>query len=69
MAKEFRSVALYWKSENEGSSTTLVAALDPALTGKFAKPPLISRLGIFRRKIVVQSEQKVKVKVEGGYSR
>lgn len=34
MAKEFKNVASYWGTEDEGSSTTLVAALDPALNGQ-----------------------------------
>jgi hypothetical protein len=29
-------VAPYWKTADEGSSTTLVAALDPALNGRLA---------------------------------
>lgn len=31
MAKEFVNIAKYWKTADEGASTTLVAALDPAL--------------------------------------
>lgn len=30
---EFYKVAPYWKTPDEGTSTTLVAALDPALNG------------------------------------
>jgi len=31
---QFYKVAKYWKSPDEGSSTTLVAALDPDLNGE-----------------------------------
>lgn len=34
MAKEFRKVASYWGTEDECCSTTMVAALDPALNGE-----------------------------------
>jgi NAD(P)-dependent dehydrogenase (short-subunit alcohol dehydrogenase family) len=35
MAKEFVTIAKYWKTLDEGASTTMVAALDPALNGEF----------------------------------
>jgi hypothetical protein len=34
LTAQFYKVAPYWKSPDEGSSTTLVAALDPALNGE-----------------------------------
>ncbi len=34
LTAQFYKVAKYWKSPDEGSSTTLVAALDPALNGR-----------------------------------
>jgi NAD(P)-dependent dehydrogenase (short-subunit alcohol dehydrogenase family) len=34
LTAQFYKVAPYWKTVDEGSSTTLVAALDPALNGK-----------------------------------
>lgn len=33
-AEALRKTAAYWKTPDEGASTTLVAALDPALDGK-----------------------------------
>lgn len=35
----FKHVAAYWKTADEGSSTTLVAAVDPALNSKILKYP------------------------------
>jgi len=34
LTAQFYKVAPYWKTPDEGSSTTLVAALDPALNGE-----------------------------------
>lgn len=34
MAEAISKTATYWKTLDEGSATTLVAALDPALNGK-----------------------------------
>ena len=34
MAKAIGRTGAYWKTPDEGSSTTLVAALDPKLSGK-----------------------------------
>lgn len=33
LTAQFYKVAPYWKTPDEGSSTTLVAALDPSLNG------------------------------------
>ncbi|KAL2133747.1 hypothetical protein VTI74DRAFT_1729 [Chaetomium olivicolor] len=34
LAAQFQKIAPYWKSSDEGGSATLLAALDPALSGK-----------------------------------
>lgn len=34
LTAQFYKVAPYWKTPDEGSSTTLIAALDPALNGR-----------------------------------
>ncbi len=39
LTAQFYKVAPYWKTPDEGSSTTLVAALDPALNGELASSP------------------------------
>lgn len=34
LTQQFYTLIKYWRSADEGSSTTLVAALDPALNGE-----------------------------------